>query len=148
MSTLQETIENLSSKKLEITLSDKVYTLHVINWETIVAEHEEVMEQIEEMDDEEAEEFLSDNETELIQITEYFMNDTCDEKVEDDQWLPIGLLGLSHSPDSYAETGHGGLLLLDKSKGKQDNPAVILFNEGKAQTVAASWNELEIKEIK
>ena len=145
MSKLKETLANLSSQNLEITLSGKVYNLHVINWETIVEEHEEVMEQLEEMDDEEAGEFLSDNETELIQITEYFMNDACDEKVEDDQWLPIGLLGLSHSPDSYAETGHSGLLLLDRSKGKQDNPPVILFKDKKVQQVAASLEALDIK---
>lgn len=148
MSKLQETLQDLSSKKLEITLSGKTCNLHIIDWETIAAEHEEVMEQLEDMEDEEAGEFLSDNETELIQITEYFMNDACDEKVEDEQWLPVGLLGLNHSPDSYAETGHSGLLLLDKTKGKQNNPTVILFKNGKAETVATSWNELDIKEIK
>jgi len=145
MSKLQELLQDLSSKKLEVTLSDKTHNLHLIDGAAIEKAHEEVMEQIEEMEDEEAGEFLSDNETELIQITEYFMNDACDEKVEEELWLPFGLLGLSHFPDSYAETGHSGLLLLDKSKGKQDKPAVLLFFKGKSQRVADSLEELAIK---
>ncbi|MDB5256133.1 MAG: hypothetical protein JWM14_828 [Chitinophagaceae bacterium] len=147
MSNLQETIQDLLNKKLEITLSGKTYNLHVIDWKKIADEHEDVMEQTEGMDDEEVGEFLCDHETELIQITEYFMNDACDEKVEDDKWLPFGLLGLSHHPDHYAETNHEGLLLLDISKGKQDHPTVILFKKDKAQIVAASVEELDIRTV-
>lgn len=147
MSNLQENILNLLSKKLEVTFGDQTHTLHVIDWTSIVTAHEAIMEQIESMEEEEAGEFLCDNETELIQITEYFMNDACDEKVEEEQWLPIGLLGLSHHPVSYAETGHSGLLLLDKSKGKRNNPSVILFYNKKVQVVAESFAELTIKEL-
>jgi hypothetical protein len=148
MSNIQESIQHLLSKKLEITLSGKTYNLHAIDWKEIVDKHEAVMEQTEDMDDEEVGEFLCDHETELIQITEYFMNDACDEKVEDDLWLPIGLLGLTHHPESYAETVHEGLLLLDLSKGKKDNPTVILFKNNKAQLVANSMSELDINEVR
>jgi hypothetical protein len=144
MPTLQEKINNYLFQKLEITLSGKTENLCIIDWNSIVKKHEEVMEQMEEMDDEEAGEFLCDNETELIQITENFMNDACDEKVEDDKWLPFGLLGLTPNPKSFAEKGHSGLLLFDMTKGNTDNPPVILFKNGKAQTILASFEELAV----
>lgn len=147
MSTIQEFIHSHQSKKLQITLSGKTDNLHIIDWKTISETHEEVMEQIEEMEEDEAGEFLSDNETELIQITEYFMNDACDEKVEDDKWLPIGLLGLSHHPDSFAETGNNGLLLLDLTKETNNTYPVILFKDGKKQVVANSLQDLTIQEV-
>lgn len=148
MSTIQEFIQHHVSKKLQITLSGKTDNLYVIDWKTIAEAHEEMMEQTEDMDDEEVGEFLCDNESELMQITEYFMNDACDEKVEDDKWLPIGLLGLSHHPDSFAETGNNGLLLLDMTKKNDNNYPVILFQKGKKQLVANSFDELAIQEIK
>ena len=148
MSSIQEILTAFLSKKLEIKLMDKTYNLHVIDWSAISKVHEEMMEQTEDMEDEEVGEFLCDNESELMQITEYFMNDACDEKVEDDKWLPFGLLGLTHDPDHFAETGNSGLLLFDVTKGNQDNPPVILFLKGKAQRIAADFTTLEIKEIK
>jgi len=144
---IQEQIAALLAKPLQITLSGKTDNLYVIDWKKMVEEHEELMEKIEDMEEEEAGEYLVENESELMQITEYFMNDACDEKVEDDKWLPFGLLGLTHNPDSFAETGHQGLLLLDMSKGKKDNPPVLLFKGGKAQPVADSLSELTIKII-
>jgi hypothetical protein len=147
MSSIQETIASFLSKKLEINLINKTYNLHVIDWKTITEEHETMMEKTEGMEDEEVGEFLCDNESELMQITEYFMNDACDEKVEDDKWLPFGLLGLTHHPHSFAEKGNSGLLLFDMTKGKNDNPPVILFTKGKAQVIADDFTALNIKEI-
>ncbi len=147
MSSIQEIIASFLSKKLEITLQDKTYNLHVIDWKTITDEHETMMEKTEGMEDEEVGEFLCDNESELMQITEYFMNDACDEKVEDDKWLPFGLLGLPHHPNNLAKTTNSGLLLFDMTKGKNDNPPVILFTKGKAQVIAEDFKALSIKEI-
>jgi hypothetical protein len=147
MATVKETIDNLLSKKLIVTLSEKPYTLHIIDWPSMVEEHEDLMEKTEDLSDEEVGEFLCDNESKLMQITEYFMNDACDKKVEEDKWLPFGLLGLAPDPISYAETKHDGLLLLDISKVKQNAPPVILFKKGKSQVVAPSIEVLDIRMV-
>ncbi len=144
---IQEQIASLLSKRLQITLSDKTYSLHVIDWKAIVEKHEELMDKIEDMEDDEAGEYLVEHESELMQITENFMNDACDEKVEDDKWLPFGLLGLPDDADNFDTTKHNGLLLLDLSKAKSGIP-VIHFYKGKTVPVATSLDGLQIKEIK
>jgi len=148
MTPVEQIIQSYLSKKLAITLSGKTDSLLVIDWKTIVEKHEELMEKIEEMEDEEAGEYLVEHESELMQITENFMNDACDEKVEDEKWVPFGLVGLAYPADGFAETKHNGLLLLDMTKAKTGTVPVIHFHKGKAQTVAASLEELQINEIK
>lgn len=144
---IQEQIASLLTKRLQITLSGKIENLQVIDWKAIVEKHEALMEKIEEMEDEEAGDYLIDHESELMQITENFMNDACDEKVEDEKWLPIGLLGLPDDADNFAVIKNSGLLLLDRSKSKTEVTPVIHFYKGKVQTVASSIEELQIKTL-
>lgn len=148
MSAIQDFIDKYHAKKLQINWQGQLENLHVIDWSSIVEEHEALMEQIEDMEDEEAGEFLCDNESQLMQITENFMNDSCDEKVEDDKWLPFGLLGLPHQPEHFSETNHKGLLLLDLTAEKNSHYPVILFYKGKKQVIANTLDELVIQQVK
>lgn len=143
---IQSFIDDHISKKLIITIGNENHNLHVIDWRNITEQHDLLMEQTEDMEDEEVGEFLLDNESELMQITENFMNDACDEKVEDEKWIPIGLLGLPHPPETYTVSTHQGLLLVDMNK-KFDHPPVLLFKKGKAQIIADSLDELKIKTL-
>ncbi|MDF2454465.1 MAG: hypothetical protein K0R51_458 [Cytophagaceae bacterium] len=144
---IQEQIASLMTKRLQITLSGKIENLQVIDWKTIVEKHEALMEQIEEMEDEEAGDYLIEHESELMQITENFMNDACDEKVEDEKWLPFGLLGLPDDADNFAVTKNNGLLVLDLTKAKTGTIPVLHFYKGKTQVVATSLEELQIEEM-
>lgn len=146
METLKETIAPLLDKALLINLFDEEETLHVIDWIQIEDEHDELVDKMEGMSDEEAEAYLNSNESALMQICDYFMDDECLDRVENGEWLPFGLLGLTYKPSSYAEMGNGGMLLFDISE-DEENPAIILYRDGNEEVLAESLQELVINEV-
>jgi len=81
-----------------------------------------------------------------MQISEYFMDEDCEDKIDDDDWFPFGLLGLSHNPDSFAEMSNRGLLLFNISKKDNQDPPIILYRNSKSKVIADSFSELEISE--
>jgi hypothetical protein len=146
MATLKETIAPLLDKALLINLFDEEETLHVIDWTKIEEEHEELVSKIEGMSDAEAEAFLNSNESALMQICDYFMDDECLDRVENGEWIPFGLLGLTYRPNDYAEMGNGGMLLFDISE-DEENPAIILYRDGNEEVLAENLEELVINEV-
>jgi hypothetical protein len=146
METLLKSIEPLLNKALTINLNDEEETLTVIDWIEIENEHEALFEKTEDMTEEEMEEFLNNNETSLMQICDYFMDDDCLDRVENEEWLPFGLLGLTHKPTSFAEMGNGGILLFDISE-DEANPTIILYRDGNEEVLADTFEELVINEV-
>jgi hypothetical protein len=81
-------------------------------------------------------------------ILDYFVNDeACEDKIATGDWKPFGLLGLNHHPGNYGEMSNGGLLLFDVSNEETTDPAILLWREGEASTIAEHFSDLKIAVI-
>jgi hypothetical protein len=148
METTKDLIEPLLPKKLEIIIHDEKDNIIVIDWAKMEAEHDETMKKVEGMSEDERNDYLSYNETDLMQIFEYFITGDCESKVDDKEWLPFGLLGLCHNPDSFAEMSNNGLLLFDMTQKDKNDPPVILWYDDESETIAKHFSELKITKVK
>ncbi len=146
MESLKRIIEPFISKELEIVIDGVKDNLFVFDWKKIEAEHELIMTKVKGMSEDQLGDFLLENETALMQISEYFMDEESEDKIDDDDWFPFGLLGLCHNPDSFAEISNNGLLLFDISKKDNDNPPIILYKDSKSKKIAENFSGLEISE--
>ncbi len=146
MKSLLKIIDPFVSQDLIINLFEADDNLFIFNWSALEKEHDKLMNEAGDMDEEGMDEFLSDNESKFTQITEYFMDHDCEEKVEQKQWVPFGVLGLEHSPESFAEMNNNGLLLFDLTQEDQNDPPIILFKDSKHQVIAKNFAELNITE--
>ena len=122
MEAIKKRLHPYLGKDLTIVIDDEIENLIMLDWNALSS-------------------------GDLTDIYEYFMDDDCIDKVENEEWLPIGLLGLTHSPDSYAEMSHGGLLLLDLGI-DEENPPVIRFYESEEAAIAKEFGALQITVLK
>jgi hypothetical protein len=143
MEKLLAMLEPHIGKPLLVSINDEKENLHLFNWKEFEQQHNEVISKAKGMTPAQIGDFLQNNETRVMEIYDYFMDDDSIEKVEAKEWLPIGVLGFSHTFDSYAEMSHAGLLLLDLSD-DSENPPVLRLLEAETELVADSFNELEI----
>lgn len=110
-------------KKLKVVLAGAGENLIVIDW------------------DELKEEESDDGETRAQHIFDYFVDDGALEKINSGEWIPMGVLGLTHDPDSFAEMNNGGLLLVDL-KG-----VVFHHHRGNTIRVADNVDALQIEDM-
>ncbi|GAL83971.1 hypothetical protein MYP_1199 [Sporocytophaga myxococcoides] len=132
-------------KPLTVIINDEDETLHVFDWSMLEKEHDKIISKTSGMIESERSVFLEHNRSDLMDIYDFYLDEDCIEKVENKQWIPFGILGLSSNIDSYAEMDHAGLLLLDVSE-DQENPSVVFYLDSEAETIAACLEELEIAE--
>jgi hypothetical protein len=148
MKTIKSLIEPLLSKKLEVVINGEKDNIIFIDWDKIESEHDKTMKKVKDMPEDERNDYLSYNGTDLMQIFEYFITEDCESKVDDKEWLPFGLLGLCHNPDSYAELSNNGLLLFDLTQKDKNDPPVILWYDNESQTIAQHFSELKMNKVK
>lgn len=139
--------ESLLDEELEVSINGNKDTLTVIDWDQIKSEHDIVMEKIENMTREERSDYISFNQTKVMEIRDYFITKDCEAKVEAKEWVPFGLLGLCYRPDSYAEMSNSGLLLFDLTQDDRNDPPVILCTDTETQTLVKHFSELEISKV-
>ncbi len=145
MEHISKMLQSFEGKNLNVVINDDETSLHIFNWPEFVEKHDELIGQLKGMSEEQMGDFLSTNSSHLMAIYDYFMDDDCIEKVENKEWMPIGVLGLSHPVDSFAEMGHAGILLLDLSA-DEENPQVVYFLDSEEQVIADSFGNLKITE--
>jgi hypothetical protein len=146
MDAISKLLKPFIGKPLTVIINDEDETLHVFDWAKFEKEHETMIAKTDGMTDAQRNDFLSHNGSDLMDIYDYYMDEDCIEKVENKQWIPFGILGLPNNIDSYAEMDHAGLLLLDVSE-DQENPSVVLYLDSEAETIADTFEELEIAEM-
>lgn len=117
---IDKEISSLIGKQLVVHINGKEKSLIVIDWASISSE--------------EGDRFQD--------LQEYFMDEVCLKKVTDNSWIPIGVLGLTYNPESYAEIGNGGLLLLEHSGQVQHH------QNGKTEKVADRFDQLQVSEFR
>jgi hypothetical protein len=147
MEAIKKRLHPYFGKDLTIVIDDDNENLIMLDWDSLSKEYAELTSKMKGMTQEQMGDFLQANSCDLMDIYEYFMDDDCIDKVENEEWLPIGLLGLAHSPDSYAEMSHSGLLLLDLSV-DEENPPVIRFYESEEAAIAEDFEALQITVVK
>jgi len=145
MEAISKLLKPFVGKPLTVVINDEDENLHVFDWAKLENEHDKIIAKTKGMTEAQMSDFLSHNGSDLMDIYDYYMDDDCIEKVENKEWVPFGILGLSHNLDSYAEMDHAGLLLLDVSE-DEASPSVVLYLDSEAETVADSFDELEIAE--
>ncbi|WP_037576468.1 hypothetical protein [Sporocytophaga myxococcoides] len=145
MEAISKLLKPFVGKPLTVIINDEDENLHVFDWGKLEKEHDKIIAQTKGMTEDQMSDFLSHNGSDLMDIYDYYMDDDCIEKVENKEWVPFGILGLSHNIDSYAEMGHAGLLLLDVAE-DEENPSVVLYLDSEAETIAPSFDGLEILE--
>ncbi len=145
MDLISKLLKPFIGKPLTVIINDEDENLHVFDWSKLEKEHYKIIAKTNGMTDAQRNDFLSHNGSDLMDIYDYYMDEDCIEKVENKQWLPFGILGLPHNIDSYAEMDHAGLLLLDVSE-YEENPSVVLYLDSEAETIADTFEELEIAE--
>ncbi len=146
MDAISKLLKPFIGKPLTVIINDEDETLHVFDWAKLEKEHETMIVKTDGMTDAQRNDFLSHNGSDLMDIYDYYLDEDCIEKVENKQWIPFGILGLPNNIDSYAEMDHAGLLLLDVSE-DQENPSVVLYLDSEAETIADTFEELEIAEM-
>ncbi|AEV99009.1 hypothetical protein A4D02_10650 [Niastella koreensis] len=147
MEAIKKRLHPYFGKDLTVVIDDDNENLIMLDWDALSREYAELTSKMKGMTQEQMGDFLQANSCDLMDIYEYFMDDDCIGKVENEEWLPIGLLGLTHSPDSYAEMSHGGLLLLDLGV-DEENPPVIRFYESEEAAIAEDFEALQITVVK
>lgn len=146
---IKNIIEPYLSKRLEVKVNDEKTNLLIIDWTAIEKDHEKVIAKTKNMTEQEKDSFWSHTTTDLMAISEYFIIESdYEEKIEDKEWLPFGLLGLDHNPDSFAEMNNDGLLVFDLTEGDKIDPPVILLTDGECETLAPNFSKLKIKLLK
>ncbi|MBO9205203.1 MULTISPECIES: hypothetical protein [Niastella] len=143
MEAIKKRLQSYIGKDLTIVINEENENLIMLDWEQLDGEYAEMSSKMKGMTQEQMGDFLQGNSCDLMDIYDYFMDDDCIERVENKEWLPIGLLGLCHGPESYAEMFHGGILLLDLSA-DPENPPVIRFYESEESTIAEEFDSLQI----
>ncbi|MGN6647115.1 MAG: hypothetical protein ACTHJT_11350 [Cytophaga sp.] len=136
-------LQPVTGKNLNIVINDNETNLYIFNWPELSEKHNALVVQMKGMSEEQMGEFLSHNSSDLMAIYDYFMDDDCIDKVENNEWLPIGVLGLSYPVNNFADMGHAGLLLLDLSA-DEENPPVIHFRDSEEDVIAESFRDLQI----
>jgi hypothetical protein len=147
MEFVKKIIRPLISKKLEININENKTNLFLFDWEKLLSEHDEVIAKAKGMSEDEMYDFMSANETDVMQLAGYFMDEECEERIENNEWLPFGVLGLNHSPSSFAETSNGGMLLFDLTSEDLNNPEIILYQDLESTFVAKNFSKLAITEV-
>ncbi len=147
MDALKQIIQPLISKKLEININEDKNNLFVFDWQKLLSDHDEVIAKAKGMSEDEMYDFMSANETDVMQLAGYFMDEECEERIENNEWLPFGVLGLNHLPSSFAETSNSGMLLFDLTSEDLDNPEIILYQELESTFVAKNFSKLAISEV-
>lgn len=145
MEHIAKILQPFTGKNLTLDIHDDTTSLYIFNWQELVEKHNSLIGQMKGMSEEQMGEFLNRNSSDLMAIYDYFMDEDSIEKVENNEWLPIGVLGLSYPIDSYAEMGHAGLLLLDLSA-DEENPPVVHFLDSEEEVIAESFEDLAISE--
>ena len=151
MKKIKKILEKYVEKKLEIEIEGETTNLCIINWEEIVADDLAEFNKTKSMTEIEKNEFWNNKpKGPMEEIIEYFIVDSeFEQKVDDKEWIPFGLLGLMHNAHIYgfAEMNNDGLLLFDVSDGKEDQPEIILIVDGEESTIAENFKELTITKV-
>lgn len=139
-----EEINKLENQNLSIEIDGEEYTICIINWDKIVAEHDRVLEENSDKTNEEMDKFWAHTSTKMMSIYDYFLYDEIMEmKVDNEELLPIGLLGLDASAHThgYGELNNDGFIAIDLTKSNIMEAPVYFIEEYDQLEIASSFKE-------
>lgn len=151
MNATETLIADFVGQNLTIDIDGETTNLCVISWQAIVQESEAVFAKTIGMTAEEKDAFWNNAPVGALgEIYAYFIGEEdFEQKVDDNEWIPFGLLGLMHGAHNYGfgEMNNDGLLVFDVSDGKADAPEIILLVDGEEKKIAENFNELLIEQV-
>jgi hypothetical protein len=125
-------------RELTVELDGETYPLTIVDWKALVEASESLAAQARDLPPDEVSRFYQHHVDAATDLYDYFLTGY-EEEVQEGQWIPVGVVGLTSDAESFAEESHDGVLLVDLTR---DGAPVLWLRDESLTEVAPSLAEL------
>lgn len=140
-------IKQLINENFEITLNNESYSISFFNWDSIIEQHQKLVEKTAKLSNEEASNFWSHTKSSYINICDYFLYDEATEmNVDDNLWLPFAVLNMSYleiEECQFAEENNNGILFFDLSCSEIESAPILYLYDDEWEIIAKNFEEFK-----